>query len=267
MSYSVFGTFAVLLVLGFSVDTSAQNKRRKPPAKPAAPVTEKVVDVPTAPVDAPAKVATKRNERPAAAVPAVKTAAGVPVYFYEFSQPSFQVRKLRIEHDEAGLGKISFQKLGSEEMITDPLALSNTTLERLKTLFSELNFLESSEEYQSKRDYKHLGVVTLRMKKDGRERSTVYNWTENKAAADLAAEYRKIGSEAVWLFDFNVARDNQPLQTPGMMDALDSLLRRKEISDPAQLIPFLQKARSDERIPLMGRNRAAKILAEIEKVK
>ena len=38
----------------------------------------------------------------------------------------------------------------------------------------------------------------------------------------LADEYRKIGNQFIWMFDINVARENQPLEAPRIMDALDS---------------------------------------------
>jgi hypothetical protein len=69
------------------------------------------------------------------------------------------------------------------------------------------------------------------------------------------------------MFDFNLARTNQPLETPKLVDSLDSLINRNEISDPHQLLPFLTAISNDERVPLIGRNRAAKIVQKIEKQK
>jgi hypothetical protein len=51
------------------------------------------------------------------------------------------------------------------------------------------------------------------------------------------------------------------------MESLDSLVRRGEISDPRQMVPFLNGLANDERIPLIARNRAAKIVAQVEKIK
>lgn len=64
-----------------------------------------------------------------------------------------------------------------------------------------------------------------------------------------------------------MARENQPLQTPGLMDAIAAYINRKEISDPPHLIPFLTELTTDERLPLMARNRAAKLIKQIEKTK
>ena len=51
------------------------------------------------------------------------------------------------------------------------------------------------------------------------------------------------------------------------MESIHSYLDRKEISDPAHLVPFLTQLSTDERLPLMARNRATKIIKAIEKPK
>lgn len=200
----------------------------------------------------------KSNVRPAAVQPK-------PVYFYEFSKADFLISKLNIEHDATGKGKITFQKRNFAEPITDPLQLSAVTLERVKAIWQALNFLDSTENYQDARDYSHLGTMNFSMKRDGRERSATFNWTDNKDAKNLADEYRRIGQQFVWIFDINVARENQPLESPALIDALDALVRRKEISDPVQMIPLLKELSADERIPLIARNRATKLIERIEK--
>ena len=78
---------------------------------------------------------------------------------------------------------------------------------------------------------------------------------------------RRIGNEYTWRFEITTARENFPLQTPGLVDGLDSYMKRNEISDPQHLLPFLTALSTDERIPLMARNRASKIIKEIEKAK
>ncbi|MCY7374882.1 MAG: hypothetical protein LH472_02780, partial [Pyrinomonadaceae bacterium] len=145
--------------------------------------------------------------------------------------------------------------------------LSAAALERVKAAWQTLNFLDSTENYQHEKDYSHLGKMTFSMKKDGKQREAKFNWTDNKDAKNLADEYRKIGQQFVWIFDINVARENQPLESPRLMDALDSMIRRSEVSDAEQMIPFLNELNNDERIPLIARNHAAKLVKQIEKKK
>ena len=80
-------------------------------------------------------------------------------------------------------------------------------------------------------------------------------------------EYRKIANQYVWQFDMSVSRENQPLDSPSLMDTLDSYLRRSEISDPRQMLPLLKEISNDERIPLIARNHAAKLVEKIERTK
>ncbi len=211
----------------------------------------------------------KKNSRPADDSPTVSNAsADKPVYFYEFAKDEFLVSKIFIEHDENGLGKITFLKKDFDEEISEPLTLSSATLEKLKKDWTEMDFLNSQENYQStERDYGHLGTIKLEMRKDLKKRSAEFNWTENLTAKALADEYRKVANQFIWMFDINVARKNQPLESPKIMRALDSHLSRNAISDPVQMIPFLMELSEDERMPLIARNHAERLAKKIEKDK
>jgi uncharacterized protein (UPF0147 family) len=65
----------------------------------------------------------------------------------------------------------------------------------------------------------------------------------------------------------SISRENQPLNAPGLMDELDADLRRNEISDPTQMLPLLKEISNDERIPLIARNHATRLMEKIEKEK
>lgn len=268
-----------LLFLSSVFSASAQTKRKaaKNPAKEVVqtkPGTVEETDAQSAPKknSRPAEASEKSSEpikknsqtektnaRPAAEI------TNPPVYSYEFSQPNFLISKISIEHDENGKGKIAFSKQNFDEAISDPMQLSPAALERIKAVWSALNFLDSTDNYQYAKDYSHLGNMAFTMRKDGRARTAKFNWTDNPNAKNLADEYRRIASQFVWIFDIGVARENQPLEAPRLMDALDSLIKRNEISDAAQMIPLLKELSDDERIPLIARNHATRLIKEIEK--
>lgn len=280
------------LILSVSVFAQAKKKTAKKPVKKT---TDVVVAVKSAPVSTPnenplpnaAEISapTKKNERPETELndqekePKKKNQAdrnktnakAAPEkikypYVYEFSQPNFVVSHIVIEHDENGKGTITFEyKNSSDEPITDPIQISGTALERINKLFETLNFLTSSENYQSSRDYGHLGNHTVTLRKDSQERIAKYNWTENKDAKALVDEYRKIGEQFIWYFDMNVSRQNQPLEAPGIVNRLESLIKRGEISDPVQMLPYLKDLSNDERIPLLARNHVLRVIKDIEK--
>jgi hypothetical protein len=69
------------------------------------------------------------------------------------------------------------------------------------------------------------------------------------------------------MFDMNVSRVNQPLESPKLMDVLDGYIKRNEVSDATQLLPFLKELGDDERIPLIARNHATRLIKQIEKEK
>ena len=60
-------------------------------------------------------------------------------------------------------------------------------------------------------------------------------------------------------------REMQPLNAPGLMIEMEGDLRRGDLSDPYQLVPLLKDLRTDERIPLIARNHADRLLKKIEK--
>ena len=260
-----------IIVLSIAAAADGQAKRRTPNAKP---VVTAAAPSPTPHPDAPepvvAKPQPKKNERPSSGSstpPATNQTAFDPTYFYEFSQPDFDISKIVIEHDEAGKGTITFTKKMFGDAVTDPLQVSPAALERINAVYTALNFLNSNENYQYEKDYPHLGTMTFRLKREAKQRGTSFNFTVNKDAKALADEYRKLANQYVWIFDITVARENQALDAPRLLDSLDSFLRRKEISDPEQMLPLLKDLSNDERIPLIARNHADRLMKQIEKGK
>lgn len=186
-------------------------------------------------------------------------------YSYEFNQPAFNIRRIVIEHDSSGRGQVSFARKDSEELFTDPLQISPAALARLLAAWEALKFLDSDTNYQAEKQFPHLGAMTLWMKHGTRERKAEFNWTHDEGAAALVKEYRGIGEQQLFIFDVTVARQYQPSDTVKIFKRLESLLSRGELSDTAPLIPVLRDLSTDERIPLMARNHATRLLKKIEK--
>lgn len=207
----------------------------------------------------------KKNVRPEAEakVEAETAAVNPPVFFYEYEQPEFVISKVLIEHDENGNGAITFSKKRLEEDFTLPMSLSPVTNSLLSAHWSNLNFLDLTDTLQSKREYPHLGTMRLRMSVGEKSRTSEFNWTDNPDAKALTDEYKKIGYQYVWIFDINVARRNHPLETPKIMKELDKYLVRGTISDPSNILPFLMELGDDERLPLIARNHAKRLVKRI----
>lgn len=216
---------------------------------------------------------TKTNERkqetPPSAAPAQrrqenKKPPDNTQYAYEFTQPEFYVRHILIEHDATGRGKIKFERLHEETGFEEPIELSVGTLGRVLSAWTNLNFLESTENYQSERQFAHLGTMRLKMERDALKRSAEFNWTNNKDAAALANEYRRVADQAILVFDISVARESQPLNTPKLMEEVELRLKMNGLSDAQQMVPVLQDLSTDEHVPLIARNHALRLIKKIE---
>jgi hypothetical protein len=214
---------------------------------------------------------TKRNDRPQepSATPQRREDNKKPPnpskYSYEFAQPQFLIKHIVIEHDAVGRGKITFERKGEETPIVEPVELSIGALGRVLGLWTELRFLDSTENYQTAKSFAHLGTYRLTMDSGERKRTAEFNWSANKTAWSLANEYRRVSDQAILVFDIKLAREMQPLNAPQLMNLMETLLTRDGLSDPYQLIPLLIELRTDEHIPLIARNHAARILKKIEK--
>jgi len=212
----------------------------------------------------------KRNGRPQA-LPSLprreedKKTPDTTRYSYEFSQPKFITSHIVIEHDALGRGKISFERKGEATPIVEPIELSTGALGRIFGLWNELGFLDSTANYQASKNFAHLGTYRLTMDDGKRKRTAEFNWSNNASAWNLTQEYRRVADQAIFIFDVTVARENQPLNTPGLLNQLESLYTRNGLSDPKQLVPLLKDLRTDEHIPLIARNHADRLLKKIEK--
>lgn len=192
-------------------------------------------------------------------------AAGAARYRYEFEQPDFVVHRVEIEHDAAGRGTIRFWRRTDAEPIADPLEVSADALARIRNLYEALRFLDSEADYQGKREYPSFGKTRLRLSAGGRERAAEFNYPGDPNAMALMQEYRRLTEQAVFVFEIKLAVEMQPLEAPKLMGKLETLLRLNLISDAKQLAPLIRALSTDERLPLIARNHAVRLLKKLEK--
>ena len=187
-------------------------------------------------------------------------------YSYEFSQPKFYVKHIVLEHDANGRGTVTFERLNEDTPISEPIELSTAALARITSSWQALQFLDTETNYQSDKQFPHLGTMRIGMERGDRKRVAEFNWTNNSAASKLVNEYRKAADQAMLVFDISIARENQPLNAPKLMELFESLLKRDGLSDPRQLLKLLQDMSTDEHIPLIARNHALRLIKQIEKL-
>lgn len=236
------GLPAALIVLSAAISISAQNQAgAKHNARP-----QQVGDASSASVSPPAKTDPAK-------------------YTYEFSQPKFYVKHIVLEHDENGRGTITFERLNEDIPVSEPIELSTTALARINSFWHALQFLDTETNYQSDKQFPHLGTMRIGMQRGERKRIAEFNWTNNSDASKLVNEYRKAADQAILVFDISIARENQPLNAPKLMELFEALLKRDGLSDPRQLLKLLQDMSTDEHIPLIARNHALRLIKQIEK--
>ncbi len=210
----------------------------------------------------------KHNSRPPQVAPSGangETKTEAIKYSYEFSQPKFYVKHIVLEHDANGRGTVTFERLNEDTPVVEPLQLSSEALARITSSWQALQFLESDADYQASKQFPHLGTMRIGMQRGDRKRVAEFNWTNNSDASTLVNEYRKAADQAILIFDISIARQNQPLGVPKLMEAMESLLKRDSLSDPKQLLKLLQDLSTDEHIPLMARNHALRLIKSIQK--
>jgi hypothetical protein len=213
----------------------------------------------------------KQNVRPgvqettASSSPSTSAREASVKYSYEFTQPKFYVKHILLEHDGNGHGTITFERLNEDVPVVESVEISPTALARIKAAWTELKFLDSQVDYQSGKDFSHLGTMRIGMQQGERKRVAEFNWTHDDKAAALVAEYHRVTDQAILVFDISIARENQPLNAPKLMEVMESMLKRDALSDPKQLLPLLLDMSTDEHIPLIARNHALRLSKLIQK--
>ena len=187
-------------------------------------------------------------------------------FHYLFENEKFTTPRIELEFGADGKGEFRFKKKDSEE-IANKLEVTSTVLMQINFLLTELNYLDSSESYQHKKDFAHLGTITIEVAKDGKQRKVQFNYTDNPAMTKLANIFRNIATQETRVFEIETIRQSDPISTPAQLRYLDSELRSKNIADPERFVALLQDIKLDEGVPLIARNHAERLLKEIRKPK
>lgn len=187
-------------------------------------------------------------------------------FHYLFENEKFTTPRIELEFGADGKGEFRFKKKESEE-IANKLEVTTVVLGQISALLAELNYLDSSENYQHKKDFSHLGTITIEIAQSGKHRKVQFNYTDNPAMSKLANIFRNIATQETRVFEIETIRQSDPISTPAQLRYLDSELRSKNIADPERFIALLQDIKLDEGVPLIARNHAERLLKDIKKPK
>lgn len=187
-------------------------------------------------------------------------------YHYLFENERFTTPLQEIVFDGQGQGTFRFKRKDSDEII-NKLEVSVSLLSQIQVLFDSLNFLVSTEDYQHKKDFSHLGSVTIGLARGGKERTVKFNYTTHELMSQLREVFQNLITQETRIFELETVRANDPLSTPAQLRMLESELRSKHIADPQRFVPILQDLKLDESVPLIARNHAERLLQTIKKGK
>jgi hypothetical protein len=201
-----------------------------------------------------------------AANPQRDSNANLTRYRYEFVNERFTIPHIELDFDGTGVGEYTFVRKGSEEIV-NKVEVSPNVISQIRGLLAELNYLDSNENYQYKKDFSHLGTMTITYTHGGRARSTTFNYTDNQALNRMSELFRNIVTQEMRVFELENTRQTDPISTPAQMRFLEGELKGHRIADPPKLIPLLKEIKMDEGVPLIARNHADRLIQMIQKAK
>jgi hypothetical protein len=183
-------------------------------------------------------------------------------YRYVFENPRFTTPLQEVVFDGNGQGQFRFKRKDSEEIVNQ-LAVSARVLAQIQAILNELNFLSSREDYQHKKDFSHLGTMTITYARGGKERTVSFNYTDNQSLTRLSDIFRNLVTQETRIFELETVVANDPISTPAQLRLLESELKSKRIADPQRFEPMLRNLKLDESVPLIARNHAERLLQTI----
>jgi len=191
--------------------------------------------------------------------------SGEMSFSYKFEGPRFDLRVIEIDLNANGAGELRFTRGTSDEILDCKIKLLPATLARIRNLFEVSDFLALKADYQDKRDFSHMGWITLGAKQGARERKTRFNFTTNVHMNELKDIFLGIAWQEISLFDIENAERYQPLDVPKQLELLENDLKLTRIAEPARLLTALNEIAGDDSQPLIARNHAKRIIEAIKK--
>ena len=187
-------------------------------------------------------------------------------YRYYFINEKFVVSHQEVLIDGEGRGRYRFKKRDMEEMTLD-FQVSPRVLGEIRGLIDQLAFLSTEESFQHKKDFSHLGTMSIRIRRGTREREATFNYTDNTLMNQLVQIFRGLTVQENRIFEIELVRSTDPISMPAQLRFLEAELKSRSIADPPRFSPMLTDLKRDESVPLIARNHAERLLQMIEKLK
>jgi len=188
-------------------------------------------------------------------------------FAYKFENARFYIPLLEIDLAADGGGELRFKRGESDEILDLKFKLMPSTLTRVRQLCAGTQFLTSDAEYQDKKDFSHLGWISISARQGELSRTVRFNYTMNVEIRELADIFRAIATQEIHVFDMETAQRYQPLDLPGRLEAVENDLRLERLAEPERMLGPLREIAGDDTQPLIARNHATRIIDGIKKGK
>ncbi|MFZ4986282.1 MAG: hypothetical protein ACOYLF_12545 [Blastocatellia bacterium] len=184
-------------------------------------------------------------------------------YRYFFENERFTTPYQEVVVDGEGRGHYRFKKKDMDEM-TISFQVSPRVLTEIRSNLDRLSFLGSSEDYQHRKDFSHLGTMTLTVQAGDRRREIRFNYTDNEMVNDLVRIFRGLTVQENRIFEIDLVRSTDPISMPAQLRLLEGELKSRNIADARRFSQILKELTRDESVPLIARNHADRLLRLIE---
>ncbi len=199
--------------------------------------------------------------------PDVRPASAMPNVEYHFQNERFLISKIDLELDPTGRGRLVFVRKGLTKPVSRDVSIAPEILVEIDRLFGRLGYLESNETYQTEKDHSNLGEVVIAVVRGEMRREAKFNYTANRDMASVQTMLRGIANREIYVFDIETAAQFQPLDTPRLLQTLGDEIDAGRLTGVDALLPLLRRLADDVSLPLIARNRAASLVAKVEKAR
>jgi hypothetical protein len=201
---------------------------------------------------------------PQAALDQPTTAPPPESIMYRFENELFTEPRFELIIDATGSGKLVFSRKGITRPIERPVSVRGEVMAELNAILDRLDFLRSTETYQTKDDHANLGTMTVAVSRGGLSREVQFNYTNNRDMEALVQLLRGLTTRERHAFDLETATQYSRLEIPTHLQTLKNDIALKRVTDPIALVPLLRQIADDPSLPLIAQNRARQLADEIE---
>jgi hypothetical protein len=186
---------------------------------------------------------------------------------YRFENPRFFIPWIEIKIEPDSKARLRFKRGESEEVIERDFEVLPRTQNRIIRLAQRLDLFNTNEEFQHKKNFSHLGWMTISVRQGRRTRSFRFNYTSNPHMTELADIFRALATQEINLTSIELAQQHQPLDLPRLLEGLENDLRLDRIAEPEKLLKILSNMSNDDVLPIIARNHANRLINGIKKGK